>query len=133
MGDEPGPAGLSAGYQLPASTPQPSVLGAWPAHCSKMGCGQGEGAVFQQQEHVMPVQVCSWLEDLHLVLIDSDQIVSEPLVIIWSYFGCRNSAYLMGEGNSMFKLVRLFKIVILVVRFSSPKRLTSSRWAVLEK
>lgn len=126
MGDEPGPAGLSAGYKLPASTPQPSVLGARPAHRSEMGCGQGGGAVLQQQEHVMPVQICSWLEDLHLVLTDSDQTVSEPLVLIWSYFGCRNSAYLVGEENSTFKLVRLFKIVILVVRSSSPKRLTSS-------
>lgn len=41
-------------------------------------CGQGEGAVFQQQEHVMPVQVCRWLEDLHLVLTDSEQIESDP-------------------------------------------------------
>lgn len=40
-------------------------------------CGQGEGAVFQQQEHVMPVQICSCLEDLHLVLNDSNEIESD--------------------------------------------------------
>lgn len=82
MGDEPGPGGLSAGYKLPASMSQQSVPGA-PGTTVRRGagracCGQGEGAVFQQQEHVMPVQVCSWLEDLHLVLTDSEQIESDP-------------------------------------------------------
>lgn len=41
VGDETGPAGLSAGYKLPASTSQQSVLGARPGHHSKTGSRKG--------------------------------------------------------------------------------------------
>lgn len=73
-------------------------------------CGQGEGAGFQQQEHVMPVASLqlavrpspgsNWLWTNWIWL----------LVLIWSYFGYRNSAYLyQSRKHSTFKIVRLFK------------------------
>lgn len=45
----------------------------------------------------MPMQVCSWLEDLHLVLTLTKLNLTS--VLTWSYFGCRNSAYLVGEEH----------------------------------
>lgn len=82
MRDEPGPIGLSAVHKLPVSMPHRQSLEHSLGTAARRGteracCVQGEGAVFEQQEHMLPVPVCCWLEDLRLLLTDSDQTESD--------------------------------------------------------
>lgn len=77
------------------------AISPWSTACAPQrdGLWSGRRSCFPTAGACDACAVCSWLEDLHLVLTDSDQIEYEPLVLIWSYFECRNSAYLVGEEN----------------------------------